>query len=80
VSFFWLLFSGCTVSAWLVGYSMGYLRGVRDAIAAGVRDDDTSFSGDWSGRQTGAAMQSRMWRLFMPGRYSGATPRATRGT
>ena len=31
-AFFWLLFSGCAVLAWLVGYGMGYLKGVRDTI------------------------------------------------
>ena len=51
---FWFLFLGCTVSAWLIGYGMGYLRGVRDTIPAAVRDSDTGFSEDWSGRETGA--------------------------
>ena len=37
---FWLLFMGCTVSAWLIGYGMGYLRGARDAITADVANDD----------------------------------------
>jgi len=61
VSFFWLLLSGCAVSAWLVGYGMGYLKGVRDTIPADIRDDDRGFSGDWSGRETGAPMPRRMW-------------------
>ena len=28
----WLFIAGCAVAAWLVGYGMGYRRGVRDAI------------------------------------------------
>jgi hypothetical protein len=71
VSFFWLLLSGCAVSAWLVGYGMGYLKGVRDTIPADIRDDDRGFSGDWSGRETEAPMPRRMWRPIMPSRYSG---------
>jgi hypothetical protein len=54
MAFFWLLFSGCAVLAWLVGYGVGYLKGVRDTIPADIRDDDGGFSGDWSGRETGA--------------------------
>jgi hypothetical protein len=54
MAFFWLLFSGCAVLAWLVGYGMGYLKGLRDTIPADIRDDDGGFSGDWSGRETGA--------------------------
>ena len=79
MSFFWLLFSGCAVTAWLVGYGMGYLKGVKDTIPADVRDVDTGFSGDWSGRETVAPMPRRMWRLLMPSRYSGDTQRARRG-
>jgi hypothetical protein len=54
VSLFWLLGSACAVTAWLVGYGMGYLKGVRDTIPAAVRDGDTGFSEDWRGRETGA--------------------------
>jgi hypothetical protein len=54
VSFFWLLFSACAVTAWLVGYGMGYLKGVRDTIPADVRDGNSGFGGDWSDRETGA--------------------------
>jgi hypothetical protein len=54
VSFFWLLGSACAVTAYLVGYGMGYLKGVRDTIPAAVRDSDTGFSEDWGGRETEA--------------------------
>jgi hypothetical protein len=37
---FWILFLGCAVSVWLIGYGMGYLKGVRDTITANVRDED----------------------------------------
>ena len=36
MAFSWLLFWGCTVSAWLIGYGMGYLRGIRDTITANI--------------------------------------------
>ena len=49
MSLFWLLFSGCAISAWLVGYGMGYLKGARDTVLADVRDGDRGVSGDWSG-------------------------------
>ena len=44
--FFSLLFLGCIVSAWLVGYGMGYLRGARDGIRADVPNRDFGFNGD----------------------------------
>jgi len=28
----WLLIAGCALAAWVVGYGMGYRRGVKDAI------------------------------------------------
>jgi hypothetical protein len=42
---FWLLFLCCALSAWLIGYGMGYLRGVRetitgDASASGTNPED----------------------------------------
>jgi hypothetical protein len=43
MALFWLLFTGCTVSAWLIGYGMGYLRGARDANTADVPNDDFGF-------------------------------------
>ncbi len=46
MTFFWLLFSGCALSAGLFGYGIGYLNGVRDAITANVADGDRSFSED----------------------------------
>ena len=45
---YWLLVSGCALSAWLIGYGMGYLRGIRDAMIANPRNGDLSFSGDGS--------------------------------
>ena len=71
MSFFWFLFSGCAVTAWLVGYGMGYLKGLRDTIPAAVRYGDRGFSGDWNGRETGAPSPRRMWRPLIPSRYSG---------
>jgi hypothetical protein len=29
----WLFISGCALAAWIVGYGMGYRRGVKDAIS-----------------------------------------------
>jgi hypothetical protein len=40
--FFWLLFWCCALSAWLIGYGMGYLRGVREAIAANASSGATN--------------------------------------
>ena len=31
----WLLIAGCAIAAWVVGYGMGYRRGVKDAITGG---------------------------------------------
>jgi hypothetical protein len=46
MTFYWLLVSGCALSAWLTGYGMGYLRGARDA--ANTRNGELAFSGDRS--------------------------------
>ena len=46
MTFYWLLVSGCALSAWLTGYGMGYLRGTRDAANTG--NGDLSFSEDGS--------------------------------
>jgi hypothetical protein len=46
MAFFWLLFWACAVCAWLIGYGMGYLKGVR-GTTANVRDGDSGE--DWSG-------------------------------
>ena len=49
MAFFWLLFWGCAVCAWLIGYGMGYLRGIRDTTTtANVHDGDRGE--DWSGQ------------------------------
>jgi len=52
MAFFFLLFSVCVLSAWLIGYGMGYLKGARDG--AGVRNGEFDFSGDWSSREDSA--------------------------
>jgi hypothetical protein len=76
MTFFWLVFLGCAVSAWLIGYGMGYLRGVREAITANVRSSDVGFSGDRSGGEIEASMPRWMFR-FAPSRYIGEDRRAT---
>ena len=40
----WLLISGCAAAAWLVGYGMGYLRGVKDATNDSVPKGDHRFN------------------------------------
>ena len=46
MTFFWLLFSGCVLSAGLFGYGIGYLNGVRGTINDNVNDGDRSLSED----------------------------------
>jgi hypothetical protein len=46
MTFFWLFFAGCALSAGLVGYGIGYLNGVRDAATANAGDGDRGFSED----------------------------------
>jgi hypothetical protein len=46
MTFFWLLFSGCALSAGLFGYGIGYLNGVRDATTANIGDGGRGFSED----------------------------------
>jgi hypothetical protein len=46
MTFFWLFFAGCALSAGLVGYGIGYLNGVRDATTANAGDGDRGFSED----------------------------------
>jgi hypothetical protein len=48
---FWLLFSGCAVSAWLIGYGMGYLKGARDAVTVDVTNGDFDFDRDGSSEE-----------------------------
>jgi hypothetical protein len=48
MTYYWFIFSGCALCAWLVGYGMGYLRGGKDAITANALDGDLSFSGNAS--------------------------------
>jgi hypothetical protein len=40
--FFSLLFLCCVLSVWLIGYGMGYLRGVKEAIAANASAVETN--------------------------------------
>jgi hypothetical protein len=42
----WFLTFGCAVAAWVVGYGMGYRRGVNDAISDNVPKGDHRFNGD----------------------------------
>jgi hypothetical protein len=44
MTFFWLLSSGCVLSAVLFGYGLGYLHGVRDTVNANVPDGDRGLS------------------------------------
>ena len=46
MTFFWILSSGCVISAGLLGYGLGYLNGVRDTINANVADGDRGVSED----------------------------------
>ncbi len=45
-AFFWFLISGDATAAWLVGYGMGYQRGVRDAITDNVPNRDRRLNGE----------------------------------
>jgi hypothetical protein len=40
--FFWLLFLCCVLSAWLIGYGMGYRGGVKETIAANASAIETN--------------------------------------
>jgi hypothetical protein len=77
MAFFWLLFSGCAVCAWLIGYGMGYLRGVSEANTADARDGGLGFSGDESGGEIEAPMPHWMRRSLAPSRYAADDQRAT---
>jgi hypothetical protein len=46
MTFFWFLFSACTLSAGLVGYGIGYLNGIKDAITANVVDGEPGLRED----------------------------------
>jgi hypothetical protein len=70
MAFFWLVFLGCAVCAWLIGYGMGYLQGVKEAITTHARNGDLDFSGDGSGREIEAPMPRWMRRLLAPSRYA----------
>jgi hypothetical protein len=51
--FFWLIFSGCTVTAWLIGYGMGCLRGVKETNTDEVANGDYRFNGEWEAAEDG---------------------------
>jgi hypothetical protein len=70
MAFFWLVFLGCAVCAWLIGYGMGYLQGVKEAITTHARNGDLDFSGDGGGREIAAPMPRWMRRLLAPSRYA----------
>jgi hypothetical protein len=40
------LIAGCAIAAWVVGYGMGYRRGVRDAITGSIPKTDHHFDGE----------------------------------
>jgi hypothetical protein len=40
--FFWLVFLCCVLSAWLIGYGIGYWRGVKEAISASTPAIETN--------------------------------------
>ena len=42
----WLFIAGCTLAAWVIGYGMGYRRGVNDAIIGSIREPDHRLNGD----------------------------------
>jgi hypothetical protein len=45
MTFFWLLSSGCVLSAALFGYGLGYRNGARDTINANIADGDCDSAG-----------------------------------
>ena len=42
----WLFIAGCAVAAWVVGYGMGYRRGVNDAVNGSIAKADRRLNGD----------------------------------
>ena len=42
----WLFIAGCAVAAWVVGYGMGYRRGVNDAVSGSIPKADRRLNGD----------------------------------
>ena len=52
----WLLIAGCAIAAWVVGYGMGYRRGVRDAITGSIPNTDHRFNGEQGGPARIAAL------------------------
>jgi len=67
---FWLLLSGCTVVAWLIGYGMGYLRGLREVNIDNASDGDLGTTGDESGGELGVPMPRWMSSSIPANRYA----------
>jgi hypothetical protein len=42
----WLFIAGCAVAAWVVGYGMGYRRGVTDASGENIPKANHRFNGE----------------------------------
>jgi hypothetical protein len=42
----WLFIAACAVAVWVVGYGMGYRRGVYDTINGGAGKFDHRLDGD----------------------------------
>jgi hypothetical protein len=42
----WLVVFGCAAAGWVIGFGMGYRRGVRDAIADDLLAPDHRFTGE----------------------------------
>jgi hypothetical protein len=61
---FWLLFLCCALSAWLIGYGMGYLRGVREAITGDAfrkRNQSGGYRSRLSPRRLPRLGNHKMW-------------------
>jgi hypothetical protein len=46
IALIWLFVSASTIVTWLVGYGMGYRRGVLDAVTDDIPNGDHRFNGE----------------------------------